>query len=1344
MAIIDVVEIVFNANHMGMVAGIKKVADALGNLENTTKAFGANIDRANHSMVTILNSMEGFTKIGEVLRKPVAAALDFEKSFARISRLVDDKSGVGAFEKSFKGLLTTLPLATDEIKKFAEEAMKAGASTVREFEDLTKLGAQLKGLAGSEGIGPLLTGLIRFTKGFGEGIDKVRETSDVISFLANKFTTTEAEILKATERFAPMAKQLGLTKEQALGLGNALRELNARSEASGTVFAEFFDTMKQASTNAGAELQSFAQTAGTSMEEFARLVREKPIEAFRMFLQGLSDIQAKGGSIVEPLKAIGIEGSRATVVFSQLLGGLKVYDASMASLAKRSKENITTANQAAEVWENLTDKMTILSNAVTLLSADLGKSLLPDISKLVDAAKSLVGSFNDSWLTTTKFGQGLSRLVIETGILAGAITSLTIALNLLGISLAAASVLFIKIGIVIGTLLLIKEAIVSTIENNKILKKNIEETNRAISQDYEKLDRDIQGWVKAYKGNLDEAIAGLKMYIEEMKADIKNQAAHTIEIEKSSRALEKLIALKRTVSSIEAGKLLESDMATPAPSMPVKVDEAADKAKIQLDVNKEITKSLKEHETALEAIRVKYRKSGDDLGRAKAELAAMEKTYKELSKIQPFPTEKLEEFAQTIKLQKEKIDDIKDAKGVEDIGKGFEQRLDVIKEKQAQFGRVTEVVRAEIAATEAALSRYAKVVPVPKEQIAQLTGRLKELKLELATMKDSSQFEQLAAGIERSLKKIDMMGKFFDIDSDKQKLARWRQVLEDTIDFELKMLEESTKNKAAKISISTNVEGSIGKGIEESVDKSVAKVSGYISRAPAQIAALIQKYASQYAVDPRLVEAIMKQESGFNQNAVSPVGARGLMQLMPGTARGLGVDASNMEQNVMGGVKLLSQLLAMFKGDIQKVLIGYNAGPGRANRPFDQLPMETQKYIPSVARNAAALGLDIRTSGGRGGQVAQTTQGTQATVENTRALELNNEEQLVSNQRTRDMAVEKIKALEAIIQEKDAHDKLVTTLANFNDVVETVGLQVKMGIIEPHEAAKRTVDAANDTMLKFAKQNQQSSMEFAFTAQKMKDATVQIKEYNANKKVMEEQERRIQQVQREGQAILESLRGGEQKYQDQLAALRQLRSDETISIQEYNKAYEDLTMKFIQSSEKYQIAGEMFNIVGDGMSSVFKDLLENGKVTADTFKGIVGSILDVLSKLIIKIIATKIIMSLLGSTGAGLNLGATDIASGGIDMSAFANAPKLATGAMVSRAGVAMLHANEAVIPLKNGAVPVSMSGQGQQGVTIINVTSMDDAQALAKDSNTIINVISRNISERGPVYRAMKSASLK
>lgn len=120
-----------------------------------------------------------------------------------------------------------------------------------------------------------------------------------------------------------------------------------------------------------------------------------------------------------------------------------------------------------------------------------------------------------------------------------------------------------------------------------------------------------------------------------------------------------------------------------------------------------------------------------------------------------------------------------------------------------------------------------------------------------------------------------------------------------------------------------------------------------------QITHAIVNAAATYNIDPNLIRAIIMTESSYNPNAVSSAGAQGLMQLMPATARSLGVeDPFDIWENIHGGTRYLRSLLDRFDGDLELALAAYNAGAGNVNR-FGGVPpfRETQNYIPRVQRH---------------------------------------------------------------------------------------------------------------------------------------------------------------------------------------------------------------------------------------------------------------------------------------------------------------------------------------------------------------------------------------------------------
>ena len=132
-------------------------------------------------------------------------------------------------------------------------------------------------------------------------------------------------------------------------------------------------------------------------------------------------------------------------------------------------------------------------------------------------------------------------------------------------------------------------------------------------------------------------------------------------------------------------------------------------------------------------------------------------------------------------------------------------------------------------------------------------------------------------------------------------------------------------------------------------EHAIADPARHAAGIPLRYHAKILELAARFDLSPSLLEALVWQESRWNENAVSPVGAQGLAQLMPGTARYLGVNPRDPYANLEGGARYLREQLDRFDGDLEKALAAYNAGPGRVERAGG-IPniRETKQYVAAI------------------------------------------------------------------------------------------------------------------------------------------------------------------------------------------------------------------------------------------------------------------------------------------------------------------------------------------------------------------------------------------------------------
>ncbi len=300
------------------------------------------------------------------------AAIGFESTFAGVRKTVDgvvDSAGElttfgQTVQREFRGMAKAMPESVENINRVGEAAGQLGikkenivsfTATMVKMGETTNLSAEQAAV-----------GMARLTNILGTTQDKVSNLASAIVALGNDGASTEQEILELALRIGGAGKAVGMTEGDVLGLANAMSSLGIEAEMGGTAMQKSILSVAKAVSAGGAAVTEFAKIARVTNEEFIRLFKIDPGQAFAKFLQGLSDIKRDGGDLIAVLDKLGIEearllntmlrvGNSGTMVADSMRLGNRAFEEN-AALNKEYEQRLkTTSAQLTILWNNVHD-----------------------------------------------------------------------------------------------------------------------------------------------------------------------------------------------------------------------------------------------------------------------------------------------------------------------------------------------------------------------------------------------------------------------------------------------------------------------------------------------------------------------------------------------------------------------------------------------------------------------------------------------------------------------------------------------------------------------------------------------------------------------------------------------------------------------------------------------------------------------------------------------------------------------------------------------------------------------------------------------------------------------------
>lgn len=449
-------------------------------LDSTQSGFDRMAESAAKAGEKIKSAGEKTTAIGKKMTKTVTApivgagaaalkmAIDFESAFAGVKKTVDATEE--EYEELRKGILEmtqSLPASAEEIAAVAESAGQLGIAKenilafTRTMIDLGESTNMTSEVAATQ--------LARFANivNMSQG-DFDRLGSSVVS-LGNNFATTEGEIVAMAMRLAAQGNIVGMSEAQITALSATMSSLGVNAEAGGTAMTTILKKINAAVGEGGASLKGFADTAGVSSAEFAKLWKDEPVAALDAFVKGLAESGAAGENMASILANLGIKGIHESDVLQRMTGNTKLLSDAVNLSTKAWEENTALSNEAAQRYETTASQMKILWNNIKILAIEIGDVLIPMLVDLIEWLTPIIQSFSG-------MSDSTKRLIVVIGGIAAAIGPLLIVLGMMAQGLGAILTMAPAIGaaltVMTGPIGLVIAAIAALVAIGVILYKN--------------------------------------------------------------------------------------------------------------------------------------------------------------------------------------------------------------------------------------------------------------------------------------------------------------------------------------------------------------------------------------------------------------------------------------------------------------------------------------------------------------------------------------------------------------------------------------------------------------------------------------------------------------------------------------------------------------------------------------------------------------------------------------------------------------------------------------------------------------------------------------------------------
>ncbi len=352
------------------------------------------------------------------------AAIEFESSFAGVKKTLDT-TGLSAEE-------TTVAFA--ELREGIRDLATDGTSAVSGIENAQNELARIAELGGQLGVAR--EDLLNFTETVGEltlatdlsaesastmiaqftnitGGKEFDRLGSTIVELGNRMATTEGQVLEFGSRLAAAGTQAGFSQADILGLGAAMASLGLEAEAGGTAMTRVFNTLGVAVATGNADLRTFAEVSGLTVDEFSQLFEEDAAGALNTFIEGLSELDR--AAQLDIFNQLGFNDVRVQDTLSRLSANPELLAEGIELANQAFEENTALQTEANQRFETTASQMNLLQNNIRDVAISLGDALLPKINAMIDFFVPLIRGLADTNPEILAFGATLLGVAAAAG-----------------------------------------------------------------------------------------------------------------------------------------------------------------------------------------------------------------------------------------------------------------------------------------------------------------------------------------------------------------------------------------------------------------------------------------------------------------------------------------------------------------------------------------------------------------------------------------------------------------------------------------------------------------------------------------------------------------------------------------------------------------------------------------------------------------------------------------------------------------------------------------------------------------------------------------------------------------